>query len=107
MKREEKRERLRNRRAAISFDLQSQGLTFTVTYGKFDDGHLGEVFLRNHKTSSAAGILASDSAIAASLALQHGCDLETLRRALQRDGSGAATGPLGAALDIIAEDDNA
>jgi hypothetical protein len=106
MRREDKRERLRNRRAAISFDFNSQGVRLTATYGKFDDGRLAEIFLRNHRTNSAAGIFASDSAIAASLALQHGCELETLRRALQRDANGNASGPLGAALDFIAKDND-
>jgi hypothetical protein len=106
VKRAERRERLRNRRAAISFDFSSQGLHFTCTSGKFDDGRLGKLFLQNNKTNSAAGILASDSAIAASLALQHGCESGTLRRAVQRDVNGVASGPLGVALDIIAKDDD-
>jgi hypothetical protein len=42
------------------------------------------------------------AAIAASLAPQHGCPLETLRRVL-RDAHGNASTPLGRALDIIAE----
>jgi len=46
---------------------------------------------------------ARDGAIAASLALQFGCPLETLRRALCRDSQDRASGPLGAALDAIAE----
>jgi hypothetical protein len=41
-----------------------------------------------------------DSAVVASLALQHGADLETLRGALLRDSSGEASGPLGCALDL-------
>jgi hypothetical protein len=38
-----------------------------------------------------------------SLALQFGAELETIRKALCRDGQGRASGPLGAALDILAE----
>ena len=45
---------------------------------------------------------ARDAAIAVSFALQWGADLETIRLALCRDGRGRASGPLGAALDIIA-----
>jgi len=44
----------------------------------------------------------SDAAISASLALQHGCPLETLRRAVLRDPRGAPSTSLGAALDAIA-----
>ena len=95
------RQRLPNRRGSITSDVEALGLTFTVTASKFNTGELGEVFIQNHKTNSAAGILASDSAIAASLALQYGCPVEVLRRALSRDAQGRSTGPLGAALDQL------
>jgi hypothetical protein len=95
------RQRLPNRRGSITSDVEALGLTFTVTASKFNTGELGEVFIPNHKTNSAAGILASDSAVAASLALQYGCPVEVLRRALSRDAQGRATGPLGAALDQL------
>jgi ribonucleoside-diphosphate reductase alpha chain len=95
------RQRLPNRRGSITFDLEALGLTFTVTASKFNHGEIGEVFIQNHKTNSAAGILASDCAIAASLALQFGCPVEVLARALSRDSRGAATGPLGIALDQL------
>jgi ribonucleoside-diphosphate reductase alpha chain len=45
--------------------------------------------------------MASDAAIAASLALQFGCPAEVLRRALKRDGQGKASSPLGVALDRL------
>jgi hypothetical protein len=60
-----------------------------------------------HKAGSTAGIMASDSAIAASLALQFGCPADVLVRAISRDDQGRATGPLGAALDILTGDDGA
>jgi hypothetical protein len=96
------RRRLRNRRGALSFDIEAQGLRFTCTVGHFEDGHLAEIFIRNHKVDSHAGIMASDAAIAASLALQFGCPVEVLRKALSRDARGNATGPLGVALDRLA-----
>jgi hypothetical protein len=39
----------------------------------------------------------------ASIALQHGVPVETIRRALLRDPQGRASSPLGTALDAIAE----
>ena len=96
------RRRLPNRRGSITFDLQALGLTFTVTASRFNGGEVGEVFIQNHNATSAAGILASDCAIAASLALQYGCPAEVLARALSRDSRGNATGPLGIALDLLA-----
>ena len=95
------RRRLPNRRGSISFDVQALNLTFTVTASRFNDGSLGGVFIQNHKTNSAAGILASDCAIAASLTLQFGCPAEVLARALSRDSRNNATGPLGIALDDL------
>jgi ribonucleoside-diphosphate reductase alpha chain len=95
------RRRLPNRRGSVTFDVEALGLKFTVTASKFADGTLAETFIRNHKADSAAGILASDGAIAASLALQHGCPVEVLRKALSRDSHGRATGPLGQALDLL------
>ena len=74
-----------------------------MTASAFDNGDLAEVFITNHRASSGAGIMASDAAIAASLALQFGCPAEVLRRALARDSRGRATGPLGAALDALTE----
>lgn len=96
------RRRLPDRRGSITFTLQAGGLTFTATASQFDDGSIGEIFLQNHKADSTAGIMASDAAIAASLALQYGCPVETLRRAVCRDARGHATSPLGVTLDILA-----
>lgn len=98
------RRRLPNRRDSLTYTVEAQGLRFTATASHFADGRLAEIFLQNHKLQSGAGILASDTAVAASLALQFGCPLETLRKALMRDVSGNPTGPLGVALDLIAED---
>jgi hypothetical protein len=71
------------------------------TVGRFSDGTLGELFLKYHKSNSSADTAARDSAIIFSIAIQHGSDPETIRRALCRDSQGRASGPLGAALDII------
>ena len=46
---------------------------------------IAEVFLQSHKPACQSDANARDSAIAASLALQFGCPLDVLRRALLRD----------------------
>jgi hypothetical protein len=97
------RARLPNRRSAETFEIEVAGLHYTATVGRFPDGRIGEVFLNNHKSNSAADVNARDAAIAVSFALQHGADLEVIRRALCRDSQGNASGPLGAALDAITE----
>jgi ribonucleoside-diphosphate reductase alpha chain len=96
------RRRLANRRASETFSFDWLGMEFTATISRFPDGSLAEIFLTNHKTGSHADTAARDSAVVASLALQHGTPVETLRRALLRDSQGNASGPLGVALDTIA-----
>jgi hypothetical protein len=97
------RQRLPNRRANETFVLECAGLKYTATVSRFADGRTGEIFLTNHKNGSAADTAARDAAIACSIALQFGADIETIRKALCRDSRGNASGPLGAALDLIAE----
>jgi hypothetical protein len=95
------RERLPDRRPAETFDLVAGGLKYVCTVGRFADGRIGELFLGNHKSNSAADTAARDSAITFSIAIQHGADPETIRNALGRDADGKANGPLGTALDLI------
>jgi ribonucleoside-diphosphate reductase alpha chain len=97
------RQRLPDRRAATTFTFEVGGMPFTATVGRFPDGRIGEVFLNSHKGGSGSDINARDAAIAVSFALQHGADLEAIRRALSRDSRGNPSGPLAAALDLIAE----
>jgi hypothetical protein len=98
------RRRLPDRRPAETFELEAGGLFYTCTVGRYADGAVGEIFLSNHKSNSAADTNARDAAITFSIAVQHGADLEVIRRALCRDSNGRASGPLGAALDIVAGD---
>ena len=99
------RERLPNRRASEVFEFEAGGLHYTASVSRFSDGRIGELFLNNHKSNSAADTNARDSAIAFSFAVQHGADGEVIRRALSRDAQGRALRPLGVALDIVAEGD--
>jgi hypothetical protein len=64
---------------------------------------IGEIFITNHKAGSQSGIMASDAAVAASIALQYGAPLDVIRHALMRDGRGRPSGPLGIALDQLAK----
>jgi hypothetical protein len=88
------RRRLPNRRVAETFEIEVGGLKYTAT--------VGELFLNNHKSNSAADVNARDAAIAFSIAIQCGADPDVIRRALCRDSQGRASGPLGFALDLIA-----
>jgi hypothetical protein len=96
------RQRLPNRRGSENFALECNGLAYLVTVSRFDDGRRAEIFLTNHKCGSTADTSARDSAIVCSIAMQFGADVDVIRRALCRDGQGGASGPLAAALDLIA-----
>jgi hypothetical protein len=99
------REKLQNRRASETFDVEVAGLKYTATVSHFPDGRISELFLSNHKNNSGADTSARDAAIAFSFAVQHGADAEAIRKALCRDAKDHAGGPLGAALDALLADD--
>jgi hypothetical protein len=77
-------------------------LRFTASVGRFADGRIGELFLTNHKSGNQSDTNARDAAIVLSFALQHGADINEIRKALCRDSAGRALGPIAAVLDIIA-----
>jgi hypothetical protein len=93
--------RLPNRRASEFFDFTSMGMRFTASISRDADGNVLELFVDNHKAGSSIGTLVRDAAIILSFALQHGADVEAIRRALCRDSSGRALGPIGTALDVL------
>jgi ribonucleoside-diphosphate reductase alpha chain len=97
------RQRLPNRRGSETFEITAQGLSYRATVSRFDDGRVAEVFLSNHKVGSHADTAARDSAVVCSIALQSGVPLEVIRRALMRDSHGHPNGPLGVALDVLAD----
>jgi hypothetical protein len=97
------RECLENRRLCETFDFQCNGLSYSASIGRFPDGRLAEIFLSNSKAGSHSDAAAKDSAVVASLALQHGVPIETIRKALLRDAQGRASSPLGVVLDIITQ----
>jgi hypothetical protein len=87
------RNHLPDRRGADVITFEHEGRLWTASFGRFDDGRLAEIFLDAPKESPLADA-ARESAILASLALQHGCSAEIILHAL--DGRDA--GPIGAAL---------
>jgi hypothetical protein len=88
--------RLPNRRPAEVFDFLHAGRPWTATIGRSPDGRVAELFLDAAKVSPL-GELAQDTAIVASIALQSGCSLQTLRHAVD----GRRESPLAAALSLI------
>jgi hypothetical protein len=99
------RRRLPDRRGTVTITFTWRDHTYTLSYARFEDGAVGELFLQNSKPGSQLDSYARDAAIAASLAMQHGCGIDTLRRAALREEDGTPSTPLGAALDRIAEEE--
>lgn len=97
------REKLENLRQGKTIEFEHSGHRFYGRIGEYPDGRPGEVWLSSGKTGTHLAITMQDSAIAASLALQHGCPISVLRAALLRCDDGAAAGPLGHLLDMHAE----
>ena len=95
------RNRLPNRRASQNIAFGRDNLNYQMTIGLYPDGRVGEIFLNAEHANSLLDVLAHDAAILASLALQHGCTLETIAHALKRDARGVAASPIGAAVDQI------
>jgi hypothetical protein len=94
------RQRLPNRRGHELLTLEHDGIRYTAGIGRFVDGSLAEIFLTTAKHGTALDVNVRDAAVAASLLLQHGCQVDTLRRA---HSDGSASGPLAKALNLLAE----
>ena len=90
------RNRLNDRRPHWLYRFECDGQSYTGGIGRFDDGRIAEIFINGSKVGTAAETNAQDAAIVASLALQHGCAVDTIRHALARSGTGA--GPLATLL---------
>jgi hypothetical protein len=106
------REILPWRRRAETISFKHQGApgvnpsSYSATLGFYDDGRLGEIFMRAEKAGSELDVQARDISIGCSILLQHGCALDVISRVLTRNSDGSASGPLGALLDFLASGPN-
>lgn len=104
-----KRERQPNRCAAetISFDVNRDGvppLSYVARVGFYDDGRVSQVFLDAGRSGTDLNIQSDETAIAVSLALQYGCPLETIRKAMPRTNDGRPEGAIGTLLDLLVKE---
>ena len=114
------RQRLPNRRPAVTETLEVGGQVVTATVG-FDpeDNSPRELFLKAGKEGSLLNSLLDDAAVTISVSLQHGVPAEALAKSIGRlPSNGAArltntnhgsllpASPIGAALDLIAALEN-
>lgn len=98
------RARLPDRRGHQVISFRHGGIDYVAGIGRYDDGRPGELFLSAAKLGTDADVAARDAAVAGSLALQFGCPVETLRRALTRDANDDPSGPVGRVLDLLTGD---
>ena len=97
------RTRLPNRRRSETFTFRCGPHNFVATISCFPGtSQVAELFLSNGRIGSDLDASAKDAAVVASIALQHGVPVETIRKALLRNADGTPASPLGAALDAIA-----
>ncbi len=90
-----------NRRESEFIDFELDGVPVTACISRFPNGEIAELFIDAGKPGSAVQTAARDGAIAVSLAVQHGCTVETIRHALTRLKDGTAGGHIGRALDLF------
>jgi hypothetical protein len=95
------RQRLANRRECMGFTFELGGQRYHATVSRFPDGRPAEIFLSAAKADSTADIVARDSAVAVSLALQYGVPADIIRKALMRDTRGGPSGPAAYVLDVV------
>lgn len=95
------REALPNRRETQTFKFEFAGIRHHCSVSHYADGRPAEIFIDAGKVNSGIQSLMKDAAIIISIALQHGCPVQTLRHAMTRDDMGHAASPLGALLDLV------
>jgi hypothetical protein len=98
------RERLPNRRVSETFEIEVTRRKYHVSFSRFPDGRLAEIFISNNRVNSDSDTAAKDSAVVCSIALQFGVPVDVIRRALMRDSHGKPSGPLGVALDFLVKE---
>lgn len=101
------RHRLPNRRVAITRSIEfvrgdGQAVTYEATIGFDDDTHPREVFLTGAKEGSDRAAELADTAVAISVALQHGVPAEAMAVSIARS-DGKPVSVIGAALDLVAQ----
>jgi ribonucleoside-diphosphate reductase alpha chain len=90
-----RRERLPDRRVSIAYVFNFENQSYRASAGYFLDGRLAEVFFDVGKAGSALQAHADAVAVMASLLLQYGIPVETIKHSVG--------GPLAVALDYFSK----
>ena len=95
------RETLPPRRQSLTLDFEHDGFAYRATFGVHPGGRIGELFLDAGKSGTHLETATRDAAIAVSLALQHGCPVDTLRGAFLRGPKGEPAGIMARVFDML------
>jgi hypothetical protein len=98
------RETLPNHRECVSFPLTWNNHKFVLRAAFFPDGRVAETFVASFKIGSEIQALSRDSTILISLALQHGCGLDTIQKALTKGEDGMPASLIGSMVDAIVDE---
>ena len=101
------RRQLPNRRRCIMHDVTVDNRTYTACIGLYSDDTPGELFLDGLKPGSAMAATLQDSAVAVSIALQHGVKATEMAKSMSRQPalawqpSAEPASVIGASLDLM------
>lgn len=98
------RETLPNRRETTGYELEHDGQRYMAHVGRYGDGRIAEIFLTGSKVGTAVDTGARESSTIMSFALQFGAPVDRIRHAMPRDPAGNPLGPVGALLDLLANE---
>jgi hypothetical protein len=97
------REALPNRRQTQTFKFEFAGIKHHCSVSHYADGRPAEIFIDAGKVNTGVQNIMRDGAILISLALQHGCPVETLRHAMTRTDTEDPASALGKLLDLVGQ----
>jgi chromosome segregation and condensation protein ScpB len=95
------RTKLPDRRGAETIEFTHDNLTYVVTFTRWSNGTLAELFIDVAKPGVPMNLIAKDMATLASIALQHGVPTSEIMSALSQELDGTMLGPLGIVLALI------
>jgi hypothetical protein len=93
---------LPQRRPNETYELKVAKGTYSVTFGYYPNGRVGEIFINGAKSGSDMDAVCRDAAVILSIAIQHGSPpLETIAHAITRESNGAASSIIGVVIDRL------
>ena len=103
------RQTFENCRRSEVIRVEAQNVSWLVSFSRFDDGSIGELFISvdgqgGARVGSPAEALARDLAVVVSFALQYGAPINAIASALTVGHDGEPMGLLGVIFEAISKD---